>query len=613
VVTEAVRERAREERLADSLPARNDAYRALHLPYVECQKLDMDPWRKPGGTLRLWDKQREALWHVQQAEGGLVCLPVGAGKGFVGLLAGAVLDVDLVLYLCPPVTLSQMNQYLVLVDNNFRIPRTQLLSYGKLSGASGEKALRELIGDTPDDRLLIVADEAHLLKNRTAARTKRFVRWFKEFPQTRLVAMSGTMTTRSLDDFAHLAELALRGKSPLPRVRRQLQGWCKMLDVPKDFAPSGQPTRAIRPELWMSMLPVWSKLHAGLPIQIEEDARRSMLRQAFAHRLDNTAGVAIQHEGSVGASLLFDALDTGTLPDTVREAIASLGDVTTSPDGQTAKVGNGVGVDTGRLLPDVAIPLERWRLAHQLAKGFYQRWVWPTGSPDEEWLTKRREWGRAVNAELRDHAAQGYDSPMLVAARISREALLGQGEPKHLAWTAWAAVKGRPLPATEVVWLSDFMLRAVRAWVRDNAKRGPLLIWYSDVAVADKLAAAGFKVLRGGDDVLRYVESADVLCLSAHAHAVGLNLQRFNRQLLLGWAGGAKGIEQLLGRTHRAGQLSDEVWATMPLWTTALIEAWGKLLRDARYMQDTTGGQQKVLYAVYTGGAAVHRPEIVQH
>lgn len=634
------RDQDREQRLADSRPTHNESYRALQLPYVEPLEIDMAPWRKDGCRVDLWPKQLEALWQIRYGQGGLICLPVGAGKGFVGLLAGAVLDVDLVLYLCPPVTLSQMNQYLAIIDNSYRIPRTQLLSYGRLSGAKGEKELRGLIGDVPDDRLLIVADEAHCLKNRTAARTKRFIRWFREFPQTRLVAMSGTMTTRSLEDFAHLSELALRGKSPLPRVRRQLRTWCRLIDVQTGNPAQGAP-RPPGDGTWLSMMPMWSKVHPGTPIDAHDmDERRTMLRQAFAHRMSHTGGVAIQHEASVGASLLFDSLDGVAMPLVVTQALAALEprrsdgskiEVTDwsgeAVDGERAKrarlaqamesprsVNYTVGtadVHTARLLPGCAVPLERWRLQQQLSKGFYLRWVWPHNRPDEEWLQARRDWGRVVSNELRDNATRGYDSPMLVASRISREALTGKADEQHVVWNAWAKVKDREKPPTEVVWLSEALFDRVDAWVADNSQHGKLIIWYSDIPVADKLAERGYRVVRGGDNVGALLHGGvQVLCLSAHAHAVGLNLQAVGRQLLLGWAGGARGIEQLLGRTHRAGQLRDEVWATLPLWSEPLRDAWATVLRDARYIQQTTGGQQKVLFAVYTGGAAVSRPDI---
>ena len=59
--------------------------------------------------------------------------------------------------------------------------------------------------------------------------------------------------------------------------------------------------------------------------------------------------------------------------------------------------------------------------------------------------------------------------------------------------------------------------------------------------------------------------------------------------------------EQLVGRTHREGQEADEVSVDM---VVACVEQWKGLRQaeaDARYVEQTTGVQQKLLYADWDG------------
>jgi hypothetical protein len=57
--------------------------------------------------------------------------------------------------------------------------------------------------------------------------------------------------------------------------------------------------------------------------------------------------------------------------------------------------------------------------------------------------------------------------------------------------------------------------------------------------------------------------------------------------------------EQLLGRTHRPGQESDEVEVWVYRHTTELKQAIVKATADAEYQRGTTGNDQKLLNATY--------------
>jgi hypothetical protein len=232
--------------------------------------------------------------------------------------------------------------------------------------------------------------------------------------------------------------------------------------------------------------------------------------------------------------------------------------------------------------------LELYRFLRQVSLGFYYRWVWPGGKRDEEWLDARKEWNREVRDYLK-LSRPGLDSPGLL------EKAAESGKWKSKTWAKWSSVKDRPLPPTEAVWLDRFIFAPVLSWVRSiGDRRG--IIWYSHQAVGEYLA--------GVCDLPLYDPSKDprnatepVILASLPAHGDGKNLQIFSRQLFLSLPSNGTVVEQAMGRSHRPGQLDDEVEVSWFGHAYAMVEAFDHVLEDARYVEATTGHRQKVLYA----------------
>jgi hypothetical protein len=59
--------------------------------------------------------------------------------------------------------------------------------------------------------------------------------------------------------------------------------------------------------------------------------------------------------------------------------------------------------------------------------------------------------------------------------------------------------------------------------------------------------------------------------------------------------------EQLIGRTHRQGQPEDEVSFEVWLGTRAAYSGMAQVLRDALYIQDSTGNPQRLAFADLVG------------
>ena len=162
-----------------------------------------------------------------------------------------------------------------------------------------------------------------------------------------------------------------------------------------------------------------------------------------------------------------------------------------------------------------------------------------------------------------------------------------------MAWADWQQVKARPAPPVEAVWLSGGVLDTVLPPVLQDAT--PTLIWYADEAVADELDRRGVHVVRPG----KAVPSKAVTCaVSVKSHGTGLDLFAWSQNLILTPSPSGAEWEQVIGRTHRPGQQADEVWVTVLAHTAAFREALTGAMRDAEYLQDTTGQAQKLLLAV---------------
>lgn len=533
------------------------------------------PWtgqthcKRPGLDLR--PVQQMALGALHEARGGLFPIGVGHGKTYIALLAGSAMGADLAIVLTPPRTVEQVYQTLAKTDSHFRIPRTEIVSYSTLSLAKASDMLRKLVEGYDESKVVLIADEAHCLKRNTSARTKRVARFLHEHPLVRFVAMSGTMTSKSLKDFAHLSEWALRSGSPIPRPGAAqggaaLEHWSAVMD--SDGRASAHDLQWCEP-LWQ-----WGKCSPPSVWSATGDERRTGLRQALYRRISSAKGVVATEESSFAASLYLERA-TVALPPQLVAAMAKVESTKCRPDGEP-----------------IESPVDQWRIQRQLSLGFYYRWDWPGGVPDQDWLAARSEWARQVRGQLDHHATEGYDSPLLVFNRIAREYREGQRRAIHKAWYEWSLVKERPAPPVEAVWITGAVLDAALRPVLED--KTPTIIWYSDEAVADALEQRGLCVIRPSKQVPTVAKTC---CLSVKSHGTGLNLQAWSQNLVLTPSPSGREWEQLIGRTHRPGQPEDEVWVRVLTHTEAFRDALTSAYRDAEYLQHTTGQAQKLLLA----------------
>lgn len=525
--------------------------------------------------------QAWALHEARETNGLLGPIGVGHGKTLLDLLTAMVLTkCNTAVLLLPPNLKSQLLD----VDWHFYgqhwklpnlaggrwlvpgRPTLHVVAFSELSGSRATDLLHRLRPDT------VVVDEAHSVRNRTAARTKRFLRYFSDAPEVRLFAWSGTLTSRSLRDYAHLSNLALGEGSPTPLHWPTVEEWAGHLDPSEFRSPPGR----LR--------------------QFGEDAR-----VGFARRVVDSPGVVSSGDtASCQASLVISERPL-VAPKVVNDHLASLEATWTRPDGEELVDAMSVG-----------------RCARELSCGFYYRWRFPRKEPTpviEKWFAARKAWNKELREKLK-LSRPHLDSPLLCAKAAIRwykgYVHVERDEAGHeigrsiisprsttgplpvwpsLAWPEWEEVRSTVHHLTEGVWLSDFFVEDALAWLQE----GPGVAFYEFDDVARKIRAlarergiplvyAGPKS-DGGDEVIKSLEQGEgkeSVLASFRAHGTGKHLHMFNRALVLNPMSSGQEWEQGLGRLHRPNQKSDEV----NFWTYRHTETCRSAMVKARELSE---------------------------
>lgn len=521
-----------------------------------------------GSDKRLWPLQSAAL-HDARMQGGLFApLGVGHGKGLISYLVLRAMGLTRGVLLVPAQLREQARKEHVFWNRHFMLPLLDtelfIVSYEDLSSAKKADVLEKI---RPQ---VIIADEAHKLKAKDSARTKRFLRYMRASGAD-LVAMSGTITTRSLKDYAHLIELCLRRNAPVPsptHAWHDLVEWAEALDSPK------KNERPRNPGVLLSFCT--DDELAKVTSDVFES--QQYVRAGFRRRLVETPGVVASEEGALGTSLVISARKFN-VPAEVQEIL--------SQTRKTWKIGD----------EEIEEATRMWAIMRQLSLGFYYIWDWPNGVRDLPWLAARAAWHKEIREFLQHRSKPGMDSPFLLAAAAER------GDWKSETWHAWKAERERlSPPPRKPIWFSDYALTEACRFLNEAPE--PALLWYDADAFGRRLAEwSGARFVEPGDaaTIERVKENPTHLVLSIASHGTGKNLQAWARQLITCPPQSGSVFEQLLGRTHRPGQTADLVRADVFCQTPELQLSWEQALRDARYLEETTGAKQKLNFATKIG------------
>jgi len=553
-------------------------------------------FRTPNGKQVLRLPQAAALMDLHDLRGLIAPMPVGVGKTHVTYLAPLVLDAKRPLLLLPGGLIEKTwREFSKLLLHWIAHPAWlsrkafdhHVLSYNKLS----RDQYKDVLFDRRPD--LIIADEAHKLKSLDAGCTKRLQRYMIANPDTMFAAMSGTFTKRSILDYWHLSYYALKNAVPLPRTRAEAERWAEAIDERKSEAISRRGPGALlqfctplelqelsKPANTNSNAPITSQMAQTIDLH---DRRLTAARIAYQRRFTQTPGVVMVHSADVEASLQIQRLDWDP-GDAVRQHLIRLREEKETPNGVS-----------------VAMPVDIWRHARELACGFY--YLWDPPAPNE-WRSARKTWHWWLREILLPggkfhYLAQRHqlDTPLQVVNNIRNGKLKHEHAQKALEH--WSAIEPTFKPKTRPEWISDDIIQQTVEWAHKH-KHG--IIWTEHKAFGRAVARAlgtGFCSDGGRDDKGRLIDdyNGKLVVASVSANKEGRNLQAWHRNLVVTVPPNGLTMEQLIGRTHRPYQEADTVYVD---WVNAVEEQYDgfqQILLDAKYIEQSQGQKQKVLYA----------------
>ena len=457
---------------------------------------------------------------------------------------------------------------------------------------------------------LMIFDEAHLLKNRTAARTKRVLTFLKAHPETRVSALSGTMSSKSIKDFAHLITWALGEDAPVPKDAQVVSDWANTIDSEQAAEGHYQPrtnTGPLRP------LINWSnKNFPKTPCEFTVQG----FRFAFRNRLLTTPGVVSSPPDSLGTSLYIENVAVKSPTPRLQELQDQLEDLWLTPGGD-----------------EIEFAMQKWKWATELSAGIYNDLVWPDAgqvaerrrtSPDqaEEWLKKSKDHHKvqqAYHKELRGwfqgHAHKpGLDTPMLVGASMAR---YGDRDVGSKLYTAWLTMKNLEFPEmverdSIPVRVCDYKMRAAIKLMKESEAGEGIVFYHHQTAgswLVELATAAGLPIVHcpAGKAANDFLTSSGAesrcrgkwLICSISAHGTGKNLQFLSDQIYLQIPHNEMMAQQSIGRTHRQGQTADSVTCTTLISNKQDELILASLLNDSIYMLETSGDSRKLLLATW--------------
>lgn len=538
-------------------------HRVRNLPTKANTPFDLDIIHKPSGTMKAWSEQIEALEQAKAAKGLFAPMGVGAGKTLVCWLLPTVLNAPNAVILTEAKLVAQMLAERDKYAPHFNIrDDIEVKSYDWISHANNQDYLA---ARRPS---VIIADEGHALRNPSAVRVKRFLNYVYENEDCMFCVLSGTITKRSLKDFGHLAERALRDGNFMPNAYAEAAAWAEALDPPRMGPP--------RPAGALLRL---------MPHDTDEGGKQKRARMQFQRRMAASRGVMASTESALGSPLKIK-YEKWNHSAEVKKAIKNLDKVWERPDGWE--------------LVDI---LDKARIMRSLFVGGYYRFKNPT-EEQLELLRLRADMSKQVHAWLKSHRSSPIDSPGLLLKAVRQQSAPGQHVGPVVGNSAVnEAVKAHDvlaerveLPETEWVWVCKEFMFEVIAW----ALRRRVCIFTDQVEFGRELADWGGWPYYGAGEKA----SKDILgetgrrCIVAsyHAHGTGRNLQMFSDALVLAGIPNGETWEQLLGRLHRPGQVADIVTYHVPSFFEDDVD---RAKVDSKYIQGTLGNKQKLLMARY--------------
>lgn len=424
----------------------------------------------------------------------------------------------------------------------------------------------------------IIADECHKLRDIVNTATgSRVDRYMRAHPECRFAGWSGSIMSKRLTDFDHLAMWALRGASPMPLKKETTEEWGSAIEVSDNPAEPGPLMKLCKPG--------------------------EHLMSGFRRRLVETLGVVCTSAPAVDCELSLEEHPAPAIPEKVRHALKMVRGELPGQSGPQRPDGE-----------ELADALAIARTAREVACGFYNIWIFPQCEFPrdtelvETWRLRRAMWFREVRQKLKGRE-EHLDSVLLVeraARRHHGDMPKVRGLPTWNSehWCAWRDIENKVVHKTKPILLDDYLIKNVAEWGLKN--RG--VIWYEHSAFGRWVSEySGLPRFGAGKDaktallgdpsrgIVGEDGSRSVIC-SLKAFGTGTNGMQFrwDTAFFPNPMSASDGWEQSLGRLHRMGQKSPIVRNYFLRHTPELRSMVDAALTAAMSVEGALGSQQKL-------------------
>lgn len=503
--------------------------------------------KTPNGTRVLRAGQAVALRELHDFNSCLAASEVGSGKTDIAFLSAVIKDARRPLFLAPAKLLGQYNKAyectrLGKTEREFKKlslewegnPNWKYLSYEKLSR---DKQSDFLDRYEPD---LIVAEEAHKIKNVRSGRTKRVKRYMTAHPDTIFIPLTGSLKRRSLLECAHIVEWAMREYSPIPRTKfyGELDEWRRALDLN---------TRE------------QDAVDVGVLTAFAPGGDLQAIRDAYTTYRQETPGWVTVVGSGIDCTLMLEGEQVEGYPKHVDDKFEALRESYETPDGES-----------------FVEPKQLWQFLERCSLGYWHR-LRP--EPPEVWKEAKRAWGSFVR-EILSHNKQHLDTELQVARACARGDIVDHG-----LYARWKEIRPLYNPDEHRTreWFDDTFLSWCVKWL--EKEKSPLFT--PAIGLGQKLKeVTGLPYFHEGarDPKFGHIDEYKGGACIASMGAVleGYNLQdRWNKGCLIGRFSNSSELHQLIGRFHRPGQEADDVEFTFPYGCIETLDALWRARAEA--------------------------------